>query len=115
MNQADLPGDAIGYINFAAFLIGAAVINSYHLKFAVSRIYDTHQRVERQIGVRGSQRLGVETLPVRSRSPVKFRTVPTGISHPAFDRLGGIAQMSHQGSLHRWSDEEHQGYPSDCR
>src|SRR5437899_4606086 len=36
VNQANLPGDSIGYINFAPFLIGTAVIDTYQFKLAVA-------------------------------------------------------------------------------
>src|SRR5580692_6269301 len=42
VNQTDLPGDTVGYINFASFLIRTAVVNSYHFKLAVPWIDDTH-------------------------------------------------------------------------
>ena len=39
MDQANLPGDSIGYINFAPFLIGTAVIDAYQFKLAVAGIH----------------------------------------------------------------------------
>ena len=38
MNQPQLAGDTIGYINFASFLIGTAVIDAYNFKFSVARV-----------------------------------------------------------------------------
>ena len=55
VDQANLPGYAIGYINFASFLIGTPVINAHKLKFAVSGVHDPHPGTKGQVRVRGRQ------------------------------------------------------------
>ena len=55
MDQANLPGYAIGYINFASFLIRTAVINAYKLKFAVPRVDDPYPGTKWQVRMRGGQ------------------------------------------------------------
>src|SRR5260370_29972227 len=40
MDQTNFPRDTIGYINFAAFLIGTPVIDAHQRKAAVSAIHD---------------------------------------------------------------------------
>src|SRR5579872_5408102 len=86
MDKADFPGDAIGYINFASFLIGATVINAYQLKFPIARVYDAHQGTEWQMGVRGGQSLAVEDLAISRLAAVEARSIPARITHPGLNR-----------------------------
>ncbi len=58
IDQANLPGYAIGYINFASFLVGSPVIYAHHFKFTVAWVYDPHPGAERQVRVRGGQAFG---------------------------------------------------------
>src|SRR5690349_7000064 len=90
MNQPDLPGYAVGYINFASFLIGTAVVDSYQFKLTVPRVYDTDHRTKRQVRVRGSQCLTIESLAVRRLLSVEARSVPAGVASPGLDRLGRL-------------------------
>jgi len=53
VDKTEFPGDAIGYINFASFLIGTAVINTYQFKFPGSGVHDAHQGAEREMWVSG--------------------------------------------------------------
>src|SRR5580700_5417162 len=55
IDQANLPGDTIGYINFAAFLIRSAVINSNHFKLAIARVNDAYEGTEGQVRMSGGQ------------------------------------------------------------
>jgi len=55
VDQANLPGYPIGYINFASFLIGTPVINTNNFKFAVAGVYDSHPGSEREVRVGGRQ------------------------------------------------------------
>ncbi len=87
VDKADSPGDAIGYINFAAFLIRTPVINAYQFKFPVTRVYDPHQGAERQMGVRGGKRLAVEDLAVSRLAAIEAGSVPACVTYPGFDRL----------------------------
>src|ERR1700686_513188 len=114
MDKADFPGDAIGYINFASFLIRTPVIYSYQLKFPVAGIDHAHQRAERQMRVRGRQCLTVEDLPIGRLAAIEAGAIPAGIAHPGLDRLRRFAQVRHQRRLHRRSDEEHQRNPTEC-
>jgi hypothetical protein len=38
MNQANLPGYPIGYINFASFLIGTSVVDANQFKLSGARV-----------------------------------------------------------------------------
>ena len=40
MDQPNLPGYAVGYINFPSFLIGTPVIDAYKFKLAVPGIHN---------------------------------------------------------------------------
>src|SRR5260370_29118921 len=64
MDQADFPGDTIGYINFAPFLIGTPVIDTYQLKLAVPGVHHTDKGAKRQIGVCRCEGFGVEALAI---------------------------------------------------
>src|SRR5713226_2521522 len=114
MDKADFPGDAIGYINFASFLIGTAIINTYQLKFPVTGVYDPHQRAEREMGVRGGECFTVEDLAVGRLAAVEPGSIPARITHPGLDRLWGLAQVRHERCFHRWCDEEKQRNPAEC-
>src|SRR5271165_1406625 len=46
VDQTKLPGYAIGYINFAPFLIRTSVINTHNLKFAVPGVNHPYPRAE---------------------------------------------------------------------
>src|SRR5579859_5791683 len=76
VDQANLPGYAIGYINFTSLLIGAPVINTNNLKFSVAGVYDAHPGSERQVWMGSRQALGVEPLAVRSLLAVKVGAIP---------------------------------------
>ena len=64
MDQADFPGDTIGYINFAPFLIGTSVIDTYYFELPVPSVHYANQGPKRKVGVRGSQGFAVEALTV---------------------------------------------------
>src|SRR5580693_8880966 len=64
VNQSNLPGDTIGYINFAAFLIGTTVVDAHNFKLAGSGVDDADHGPEREDSVGGGKGLGVELLPV---------------------------------------------------
>src|SRR5207253_10632550 len=108
MDQTDFPGDTIGYINFAPFLIGTPVIDAYQLKPPVPGVHYADEGAKRQVGVCRGQGFGVEALTISGFTPVEPGAIPTGIAHPGLDRLHRLIQMRHQGSLHRRSDEEHE-------
>src|SRR4029077_13170475 len=93
MDKADFPGDAIGYINFAPFLIRTPVIYSYQLKFPVACIDHSHERPERQMRMRGRQSLAVENLPIGRLAAVESGSIPAGIAYPRLDRLRRLAEM----------------------
>src|SRR5258708_21979637 len=114
MNQADFPGDTIGYINFAAFLIGTPVIDTHHFKSAGPGIHHANQGAKREIGVRRRESFGVKALAVGGFAPVEPWTIPTGVAYPGFNRPYGLTQMRHQGGLHHRSDEKHERNPSEC-
>ena len=99
VDQANLPGYAIGYINFASFLIGTAIIDAHNFKFAVARVNDAHPGTEGQVGVRRGQTFGIEPLPVGGPFPVELRSIPTGIANPYLYGLDRRAQVGNQGGL----------------
>src|SRR5580698_1827717 len=113
VNQSNLPGDTIGYINFAALLIGTTVIDAHNFELAASGVDDADDGPERKDRVGGGERLGVELLAVGGLLTVEFGPIPAGIAYPSLDRLGGIAAVSHKGGLHRRGDEEHKGNPAE--
>src|SRR5260370_32923818 len=114
MDKADFPGDAIGYINFASFLIRTSVINTYQLKFPGSRVDDANQGAERQVGVRCCKSFAIEELDVSRLAAIEAGSVPACVAYPGFDRLRRLAQVSDERRFHRRSDEEHQRNPTEC-
>jgi len=67
VNQPDLPGYAVGYINFASFLIGTAVIDTYQFKLAIPGVHDPNDRTERPVSTLYSvNQLGPPTPSTRS-------------------------------------------------
>src|SRR5580700_8258893 len=113
VNQSNLPGDTIGYINFAALLIRTTVIDAHNFEFAGSGVHDANHGPERKDGMGGGKGLRVEPLAVGSLLTVKFGPVPAGVTYPGLDRLGRVAAVSHKGGLHRRGDQEHQGNPAE--
>src|SRR5256886_2398182 len=114
MNQPDLSGYAVGYINFASFLIGTAVIDTYQFKLAVPRVHDPDHRTEWQVWMRCGQCLAIESLAVCGLLAVEAWSVPAGVAYPSLDRLCWLAQMRNQGSFHGGRDKEHQWHPANC-
>src|SRR5271168_3154178 len=96
MNQADLPGDTIGYINFPSFLIGTPVIDTYQFKLPVPGIDHPDERTKGQVRVRGCQGLAVKPLPVRCLPAVELLAVPAGVANPCLDRLHRLIEVSHE-------------------
>src|SRR5690349_1102923 len=80
VNQIKVPGDTIGYINFASFLIRSAVVDTYQYKLAVAGIHDANQRTKGEVGVCGRQGLGREDLAVGGLSAVEPGPVPTRVA-----------------------------------
>src|SRR5260370_6942665 len=87
MDQADFPGDTIGYINFAPFLIRTPVIDAYQLELAVPGVHHTDHRAKRKIGVCRSEGFRVEALAIGGFWAVEPRAIPAGIPHPRARRL----------------------------
>src|ERR1700730_4365413 len=114
MDQPDFPGDTIGYINFAPFLIGTPVIDTYYLKLAGPSIYNADHGPKRQVRVGRRQSLSIEDLAIGGLAAIEAGTIPAGVTQPGFERLHRSVQMCNQGSLHHRSDEEHERYPPDC-
>src|SRR5438270_6973176 len=80
MDQTDFPGDTIGYINFAPFLIGTPVIDAYQLKLPVPGVHYADEGAKRQVGVCRGQGFGVEALTIGGLTPVEPGAIPTGIA-----------------------------------
>ena len=85
VDQANLPGYAIGYINFASFLVGTPIINANNLKFSVVGVDDADPGTKWQVGMRCAQTLAVEPLPVCRLLAVELRSLPAGIADPDLD------------------------------
>src|ERR1700722_16403812 len=113
VNQSNLPGDTIGYINFAALLIGTTVIDAHNFELAASGVDNADDGPEREGRVGGGERLRVELFAVGGLLTVEFGPIPAGIAYPSLDRLGGVAAVSPKGGLHRRGDEEHKGNPAE--
>src|SRR5215469_12786101 len=91
-NETNLSGYAIGYINFAPFLVGTPVINAHKLELAVAGIDNPHPRAKRQIGMGGGETFGVITLSV---DPPPFRTARierVGVAYAAFRKFNPSPQ-----------------------
>src|SRR6266481_3127067 len=97
MNQANLPGDSIGYINFASFLIRTAVIDTYQFKLAVAGIHYADKGAKGKIGVRRSEGFAVEALAIGGFAAIEAGAIPAGVTHPGLDRLHGLIQMCYEG------------------
>ncbi len=97
MNQTDLPGDTIGYINFAPFLIGTSVIDSYKFKLPVPGVHNPDDGPKRQVWMRGGQRLAVEALAVGGLLAIESWPIPTGIADPSLDRLSPVRSNARRG------------------
>src|SRR5712664_739085 len=93
MDQADFPGDTIGYINFAPFLIGTPVIDTYKLELPAAGVHHADEGSKRQIGMCRCEGLTVEGLTIRSLATVKPGTIPAGIAHPSLNWLHRLIQM----------------------
>src|SRR5206468_11748432 len=87
MDQADFPGGTIGYINFAPFLIGTPVIDTYKLELPAAGVDHTDEGPKRQVGVCRCEGFTVERLTIRGLAAVKAGAVPAGIAHPGLNRL----------------------------
>src|SRR5713226_2896212 len=114
MNQADFPGHAIGYINFASLLIGTPVIDTYQFKTAVPGVHYADEGAKRQVGVCRREGFGVEALAIGGLAPIESGAIPTGITYPGFNRLHGLIQMRNEGCFHARSNKEHKKYPPQC-
>src|SRR5882724_10287074 len=114
MDQADFPGDTIGYINFAPFLIGTPVIDTHKFELPVAGVHHADEGPKRKVRMRRCEGFTVERLTIRGLATVKARAVPAGIAYPCLNRLHRLIQMRHQRGLHRRSDEEHERNPTEC-
>src|SRR5580692_5686833 len=112
MAQTDFPGDTIGYINFAPFLIRTPVIDTYKFELATTGVHYPDEGPKGEVRVRRRECFGVEMLSVGGLAPVKPGAIPAGIAHPSLDRLYRLTQMRDEGGLHRRSDEEHKKHPA---
>src|SRR5258707_6042004 len=99
MDQADFPGDTIGYINFAPFLIGTPVIDTYQLKLAIPGIDHTDEGAKRQVGVCRRKSFGVEALAIGGFSALGTRATPTRIAHPRLYPPYRVVLNTHHGAL----------------
>src|SRR3989442_5774092 len=82
MDQADFPGDTIGYINFAPFLIGTPVIDPYQLEPAVPGVDHANDGAKGKIGVCRSKGFGVEALAIGGLAVTVPGALANWISHP---------------------------------
>jgi hypothetical protein len=111
VSQTNLPGDTIGYINFAAFLIRATVINTYYFKLVVARIDHADDGSERKRRMSRSQGFGVELLPVGGLAAVKVLAIPAGVADPSLDGLDRLVGAGDQGGVDRSGRQKHNRHP----
>src|SRR5258708_23824137 len=97
MDQTDFPGDTIGYINFASFLIGTPVIDAYQLKLAVPGVHHADEGAKRKVGVRRREGFAVEALAIGGFLGVEFTAVSTGIIHPGLNSRPAVIHMCSTG------------------
>src|SRR6267142_4642700 len=114
MDQPNLPGYSVGYINFAPFLIGTPVIDTYQFKLAIPGVHDAHDRPKGKVRVGSRQCFTVESLAVGSLLPVKVRSIPAGVANPGLDGPNRLTQVSNKRSFHSGRNEKHQWHPSNC-
>src|SRR5882724_1440422 len=114
VDQANLPGYAIGYINFASLLIRTAIIDANQFKLPGAGVDQAHDRTKGKVGVSGGEGLAIKSLAVGRLAAVKFGSVPVGIANPSLNRLGRFSLIGYEGSFHHWCNEEHQWNPSNC-
>jgi hypothetical protein len=114
MDQADFPGDTIGYINFAPFLIGTPVIDTYYFKLAVPGVNYPDYGAKGKVRVCRREGFAVEALAIGGFAPIEPGAVPARIAHPGLDWLHGLIQMRYEGCFHPRCNEEHQENPPQC-
>src|SRR5258707_12384977 len=90
MDQADFPGDTIGYINFAPFLIGTPVIDTHQLEFAITGVDHANYGAKGKIGVCRSGGFRVEALAIGGFGVIESRGMPVHITPPGLDRVYGL-------------------------
>src|SRR5579885_559606 len=112
MNQANLPGDAIGYINFPSFLIGTSVIDTNQFKPAVPGVHYPDDGPKREVRVGRRQGLEVKLLAVRRDFAVEVRSIPACVPDPWRDGFDWLAEVGNEGGFHHRSNQEHQRYPA---
>src|SRR5258707_6364461 len=95
MNQANLSGYAIGYINFAPFLIRTSIVDANQLKLPGARVDQADDRSERKVGVGGGKGFAIKPLPVGGLATVKLGSVPAGIANPSLNRLGWLSLIGY--------------------
>src|SRR5260221_12412389 len=100
MDETQFPGDAIGYINFASFLIGTAVIDTYKFKFPGASVYDAHEGAERKMWVRGGEGFAVEDLAIVGVAAGEAGAHQNGLAYPGLDRFRSVAQYAANSAFH---------------
>src|SRR5712672_1841599 len=114
VDQTNFSGYAIGYINFASFLVRTAIIDAHQFKLPGARVDQAHDRTERKVGVGGGEGLAIKSLAVGRLAAVKFASIPAGIANPSLNRLGRFSLIGYERSFHHRRNEEHQWNPSNC-
>src|SRR5258708_19820059 len=82
MDQADFPGDTIGYINFAPFLIRTPVIDTHQLEFAITGVDHANYGAKGKIGVCRGEGFRVEALAIGGFSAPEPGATPNRIPPP---------------------------------
>src|SRR5260221_13335542 len=100
MDQADFPGDTIGYINFAPFLIRTPVIDTHQLELAVPGVHHTDYGAKGKIGVCGSEGFRVEALAIGGFAAVLTRGGSTRNNPPRPEPRHRVTEMRHDRSVH---------------
>src|SRR5258708_19704795 len=90
MNQADFSGYAIGYINFAPFLISTSIVDANQFKLPGAGVDQADDRSEGKVRMGGGEGLAIKPFAVGRLAAVKLGSVPTGIANPSFNRLRSV-------------------------
>ena len=114
MDQSDLSGYAIGYINFTPFLIRTSIVDANQFKLPGTGVDQADDRAEGKVRVGRGEGLAVEPLTVGRLTAIKFGTIPAGVANPSLNRLGRFSLIGYERCFHHWCDEEHQWHPAYC-
>ena len=98
VNKADLPGHAIGYINFTALLIRTTVINAHNFKLPIPGIHNTNPGSKWKARVSCRQALRVKVLSVGRLPALKLRPYQLALPTQTLIGLIGLLRCATNGA-----------------